>query len=271
MKRRTADIYKMIPSKQSRSDSSAPIFFVPALPVRLEQQKNDLHYAMVDTTAEISVAHRSLLKNLKHYKKTYDYYVIRGSTSRIKEAEIVLVSLFLCTPLGEPWLEFNDVPFAIIEQNLSKYQRLLLGYDSFLSKLRLSLDYHKKEARVSAPIEFEIFEAKSTKHYLPSSILEAENLIHMGSYKAALPMIVSGLEEVLITRVAGTISHGKPITYLLNQNWLSNKVKSDLKKVVNLRNHAVHGFGLISIEKKEAQMALRTIIRIIESILALNT
>ena len=145
-----------------------------------------------------------------------------------------------------------------------------MGYDSFLSKLRLSLDYHKKEARVSAPIEFEILEAKSTKHYLPSSIIEAGNLIRMGSYKAALPMIVVGLEEVLVTKF-DEFDQRKPISYLLKQNWLSNKAKSDLKKVVDLRNHAVHGFGLVPIEKKEAQMALRTIIRIIESILALNT
>jgi hypothetical protein len=270
MKRWTSNTYKLIPSKQSRIDSHAPMFFVPALPVRLEQEHGDLHYAMVDATAEISVAHRSLLTNVKHYKKTYDHYLLRGSTSRSKEAEIILISLFLCTPIGEPWLEFHDVPFALIDQNLTEHQRLFLGHDSFLSKLRLSLDFPRKEVRVSAPVEFEILVAKSTKHYLPSSIMEAENLISMGSYKAALPMIVAGLEEILVTKF-DEINHRKPISYLLEQNFLSNQTKSDLKKVVDLRNHAVHGFGLVPIEKKQAKMALRTIIRIIESILAFNT
>lgn len=270
MKRRTSNTYKLIPSKQSRVDSLAPMFFVPALPIRLEQEQGDLHYAMIDATAEISVVHRSLLTDIKKHKKTYDYLVVRGSTSQATEAEIILISLFLCTPIGEPWLEFNDVPFAIIDQNLIEHQRLLLGYDMFLSKLRLALDFPRKELRVSAPIEFEISEAKSSKHYLPSSIIEAENLIRMGSYKAALPMIVAGLEKVLVTKFA-EINHRRPISYLLNQNWLSNKAKSDLKKVIDLRNHAVHGFGLVPIKNKEAQMALKTIIRIIDNILAINT
>lgn len=270
MKRRTSNTYKLIPSKQSRIDSHAPVFFVPALPIRLDKEGGDLHYAMVDATAEISVVHRSLLKNMLTYNKTHDFYVLRGKTSELIEAEIILIPLFLCTPTGIPWLEFNDVPFAVIDQNLIEHQRLLLGYDSFLSKLRLSFDFPKNEMRVSAPIEFELSGTKTAKYHLPSSIVEAENLIRMGSYKAALPMIMAGLEEVLITKYGESFQR-KPITQLLQQNWISNKSKSELKKAINLRNHAVHGFGLISIEKKDAQMALRVVTRLIENIYTSNT
>jgi hypothetical protein len=246
------------------------MFFVPALPVRLEQENGDLHYAMVDATAEISVAHRSLVKSIKQYKKTHGYYVLTDTLGQTVQAEIILISLFLCNPIGEPWLQFYDVPLALVDQNMAEQLRLLLGYDSFLSNLKLSFDFPRKEVRVSAPIDFEILKARTTKHHLPSSIKEAETLIRMGSYTAALPMIVAGLEEVLVTKF-DEINRSKLISYLLDQNWLSNKTKSDLKKVVDLRNHAVHGFGLVPIKKKQAQMALRTIIRIIESILPINT
>ena len=69
-------------------------------------------------------------------------------------------------------------------------------------------------------------------------------------------MIVSGLEEALNAKT-NKISYSRPITYLLKQNWLSNRMKGELKKVVDLRNHAVHGFGLVEIERKDAQHALR--------------
>ena len=268
MKIRTSNIYKLIPSKPSRSDSRASIFFIPALPVRLEQEQGDLHYAMVDATAEISIAHRSLINKIKQYKKTHEYYELRGATGQLR-AEIILISLFLCTPIGESWLEFHDVPIVLVEQDMTEHRQLLLGYDSFLSKLRLSFDFPKKQVRVSAPVDLEIMKTRSTKPYLPSSIKEAENLIRMGSYKAALPMIVAGLEEVLVTKSV-EINHRNSISYLLNQNWLSDNTKSDLRKVFTLRNHAIHGLGLVSINKNQAQMALRTIIRIIESIPATN-
>lgn len=273
MKRRTSNTYKLIPSKQSRSNSSAPMSFIPALPVKLNKESGDLHYAILDATAEISVADESILKNINHNVRPYKYTKEQDSVYQISNANIIYISIFLCTPVGEPWLNFHEVPLVITKRKMYDHRRLVLGYDSILSNLRLTFNFPKKELRVSAPIDLEVLTETGANYFLPSSIIEAENLIRMGSYRAALPMIVSGLEEVLIYQVAGTMSNGKskPISYLLDQNWLSKKTKTDLKKIIELRNHAVHGLGLVKIEKKETQVALRLIKKIIADILNLNT
>ena len=52
MKRRTAKQFKLIPSKKFRSDPTASISFIPAIPVRLVSEHGKLHYALIDTTAE---------------------------------------------------------------------------------------------------------------------------------------------------------------------------------------------------------------------------
>jgi hypothetical protein len=265
MNKRTANIFKLIPSKQSRTDYPAPMYFMPALPVRFEQGHSDLNYAIVDATAEISSMQRSLLKSIKHSKKTYDHYIFKDSTTQVKEAEIILISLYLCNPIDEPWLIFYDVPFAIIDQSSKEHQRITLGYNSFLSKLRLSFDFPRKELRISAPIEYEVLKAKSIKYYLPSAITEAENLISIGSYKAAFSMIRAGLDEVLVTKY-NDIDKQKLISHLLKQNWMFTKLKSDLKEFIRLRNEAVHGSDLVPIEKKDVQMALNTAIRIIDKL-----
>lgn len=81
-------------------------------------------------------------------------------------------------------------------------------------------------------------------------------------------MIVAGLEEVLITK-SDNFYGRKPITmFIWDQNWVSKNMKKDLRKLVELRNTAVHGLGLISVTKKDAQMALRTVKKLIENILA---
>ncbi len=270
MKRRSSNKYKLIPSKQSRSDSTAPMSFIPAIPVRLVSEQGGLHYALIDTAAEISIADESILDKLDYKVKPYSYSKYCDFNGQIAALKVMYISIFVCTPLGAPWLVFHNVPLAITKRNLGDRQRLILGYDSMLSNLRLSLDYPRKELRLSAPIEFEILSEKSGKEYLPSSINEAENLIRMGSYRAALPMIVSGLEEALAAKI-NEINYSRRITYLLKQNWLPNRMKGELKKVVDLRNHAVHGFGLVKIEKKDAQRALRTIKKIIEQISYFNT
>ncbi len=264
MKRRTSNTYKLIPSKQSRSNSTAPMSFIPALPVRLNRVQDELHYALLDPTKEISMVDISIFDNIDNTSSPYTYAQIRDQYNQMKTVKVINISVFLCSPTGEPWLEFHYVPFIIAMRDMMDNQHLILGYDSLLSHLRLTLDFPRKELRVSTPIGFEILLTKKGKQYLPSSIIDAENLINIGSYQASLPMIVFGLEEVLMTKFNEI--KNQPITYLLEQNWLSNKTKSDLKKILELRNHAVHGFGLVKIEKKDAQMALRTIKKIIEYI-----
>ncbi len=269
MKRRSSNKYKLIPSKQSRSNTTAPMSFIPAIPVRLDREQGELHYALIDTAAEISTADESIIEKRDYKDRPYDYRKVRDFNGQISKLKVVYISLYICTPVGAPWLEFYNVPF-VITKLFSDRRRLVLGYDSVLSNFRLSLDYPRKELRLSVPIEFEILSERSAKHYFPSSIIEAENLISMGSYRSALPMIVSGLEEVLISKI-DVININRPIAYLLEQNWLSNRMKGELKKVLNLRNLAVHGFGLIKIDKKEAQHAIRTIKKVIEQILYFTT
>ena len=270
MKRRSSNIYKLIPSKQSRSNSTAPMSFIPAIPVILKGERATLQYALIDTSAEISVIDKSVMEHMDLEYKVYSFAKARGTSGRITDLKVIYIELIVCSPIGEPWLEFHNVPFVVTETNSNDKPDIVIGYDSVLANLRLSLDFPRKELRISAPIEFELLSEKSSKQLLPSSLIEAENLIRMGSYRAALPMIISGLEEVLSSKI-DEMNLTKPISYLINQNWLSNRMKGELRKAIDLRNHAVHGFGLVEIKKKDAQSAMRTIKKIIEQIQCLNT
>lgn len=270
MKRRSSNIYKLIPSKQSRSDSTGPMSFIPAIPVRLKDEQDRLQYALIDTAAEISVIDESLLKNTDSDNNPYSYANVRDVTGITIKLKIIYMELIVCNPIGEPWLAFHNVPFVVRKTKPIDRPGILIGYDSALSNLRLSLDFPRKELRISAPIDFEVRSEKSSKQYLPSSLIEADNLIRMGSYRAALPMIISALEEVLSSKIDDN-DKKRPISYLMNQNWLSDKMRGELKKAINLRNHAVHGFGLVQIKKKDAQGAMRTIKTIIVQIQGVNT
>lgn len=270
MKRRSSNIYKLIPSKQSRSNSTAPMSFIPAIPVRLKDDQDRLHYALIDTGAEISVIDESILENIASKYTTYSYAKVRDVSGRMNQLRIIYMELIICTPIGEPWLSFHNVPCAVTKTKPIGRPGILIGYDSVLSNLRLSLDFPRKELRISAPIDFELLSEKSSKQYLPSSLIEAENLIRMGSHQAALPLIISALEEALSSKVDEN-NHRKPISFLMNQNWLSYKMKVELKKAINLRNHAVHGLGLIQIKKNDVQSAMHTIKTIIARIQGINT
>jgi len=271
MKRRSSNIYKLIPSKQSLSNSAAPMSFIPAIPVRLKgEQGTLLQYALIDTSAEISVIDESIMENMDLKSKAYSSTKVQDMSGRITNLIVIHIELIVCAPLGEPWIEFHNVPFVVTKTNSIDKPSIIIGYDSVLANLRLSIDFPRKELRISAPIEFELFSEKSSKQFLPSSLIEAENLIRMASYRAALPMIISGLEEVLSSKIDER-NLRRPISYLMNQNWLSNRMKGELKKAIDLRNHAVHGLGLIQIKKKDAQNAMRTIKKIIEQIQSLNT
>ena len=270
MKRRSSNIYKLIPSKQSRSNSKAPMSFIPAIPVRLKGEQGRLQYALIDTAAEISVIDESIIENMDSKSKPYSYAKVRDVRGILNDLKVIYIELIVCDPIGEPWIELHNVPFVVTKANSIDKPSILIGYDSVLSNLRLSIDYPRKELRISAPIDFELLSEKSSKQYLPSSLIEAENLIQMGSYRAALPMIISGLEEVLSSKIDEN-NFKRPIKYLMDQNWLSNRMKGELKKAMDLRNHAVHGFGLVQIKKKDAQSAMRTIKKIIEQIQGLNT
>jgi len=270
MKRRSSNLYKLIPSIQSRSNSTAPMSFIPAVPVILKGEQSTLQYALIDTSAEISVIDKSIVENMDLESKVYSSAKIRDVSGRTTTHKVLYIELIVCGPIAEPWIEFHNVPFVVTKTNSIDKPGIVIGYDSILAHLRLSFDFPRKELRISAPIEFELLSEKSSKQFLPSSIIEAENLIRMGSYRAALPMIISGLEEVLSSKIDER-NLRKPISYLMNQNWLSDGMKSELRKAIDLRNHSVHGLGLVQIKKKDVQNAMRSIKKIILQFQSLST
>jgi hypothetical protein len=244
--------------------------FIPAIPVILKKEQSTLQYALIDTSAEVSAIDKSIIANMDLKSKVYSSVKVRDMSGETSVIKVLYIELIVCGPLGEPWLEFHNVPFVVTKTNSTDKPDIVIGYDSVLAHLRLSLDFPRKELRISAPIEFDLLSEKGSKQFLPSAIIEAENLMRMGSYRAALPMIISGLEEVLSSKIDERYLR-KPINYLMNQNWLSNRMKGELRKAIDLRNHAIHGFGLVQIKKKDAQNAMRTIKKIIVQIQSLNT
>ena len=269
MRRRSSNTYKLIPSKQSQSNSTAPLSFIPAIPVILKGEQSTLQYALIDTSAEVSEIDESIIANMDLKSRVYSSAKVQDTSGRKAVIKVLYVELIVCGPIGEPWLEFHNVPFVVTKTNSIDKPDIVIGYDSVLAHLRLSLDFPRKELRISAPIEFELLSEMGSKQFLPSSIIEAENLIRMGSYRSALPMMISGLEEVLSSKIDER-NLRKPISYLMNQNWLSTKMKGELRKSIDLRNHAVHGLGFVQIKKKDAQSAMRTIKKIIMQVQSLN-
>ena len=117
MKRRSSNKYKLTPSKQSRSDSAVAMSFIPAIPVRLVSEQEELQYALIDTSAEVSIVDESILDKSNYKAKQYSYSKYCDFNGKITELKVMNISIFICTPIGAPWLEFHNVPFAITKRN----------------------------------------------------------------------------------------------------------------------------------------------------------
>jgi hypothetical protein len=261
MSRTTSKTFELIPSVQSRADLPAPIAFVPALPVRLQEVPGVVQYAVVDTGAKISSISSVLIPDIGSLKQS----VVRQSIIAMAEGrltvEIVKFSIILCDVGFSPWLRLKDVPFVLLPgKEPSTQSSIVLGVDDCLSNLRLDIDFPNRRIKVLASSRFLASENETIQPNIPSRIKEGEKLIEFGSYNAAVAMIAAGLEESLIN-FTGTPLEDRGRFGEWHNFLARGEMGADLRKeiieLMNIRNRAVHGPLAGSISEEDARKVLQ--------------
>jgi hypothetical protein len=258
MKRTTTKVFDLLPSLQQREESLAPAAFIPAVPVRIEVEDGPATYAIIDTAAKISVASRKLVKA--------DPNTPIGGSTRMKGlggrdtiVQIVKTSLMLCDTDFSPWLRLVDVPIALVPEQEQEGADLVLGFDSCLAFLRLTIDYPRRQFRLSAPVCMLVVKKRVAIPPLPSRIIEAERLLASGSYEAAVALAMAGVEEIF-----AEFSKDIPI----GLNWmrklehsittlLDEQRRQLFQQLSAIRNRAVHGPHTQQVSPEEARAAIR--------------
>jgi hypothetical protein len=258
MKRTTTKVFDLLPSLQQREESLAPAAFLPAVPVRVGVEDGPATYAIVDTAAKISVASKQLVRAGPNTPV--------GGSMRVKElggqdtvVQIVKTSLILCDTEFSPWLRLMDVPFALVPEQEKERANLILGFDSCLARLRLTIDYPRRQLRVSAPVCMLAVQERKAAPPLPSRIIEAERLLALGSYEAAVALAMAGVEEI-VAQSARDIPLGSNWVRQLERSTttiLDEQRRQLFLQLSAIRHRAVHGPHTPRVSAAEARTAIR--------------
>lgn len=257
--KRTSYLFKLVPSVQMREEIPAPFSFRPALPVELafiETEKNINTYAIIDTNAEVSVLPSDFAKVLGISMKNSTGQLKIKTANGVISSYIVNIDLIIYDNESSPWLNFHAVPFVV----LPIIKQVLLGYDSCLSNLKLTIDFEKESLRLSAPSRFLIQPTDKVRYEMPLRILEGKNLIKSGNYNAAVVVIAAGLEEAILKYLDVRPKYptlGK-LTQLLSEQGFPPQVQQLLNKLIPLRNNAVHGSLTITLKDAKAALDIAT-------------
>jgi hypothetical protein len=258
MKRTTTKIFDLVPSLQQREESLAPTAFLPAVPVRIEVEGGPTTYAIIDTAAKISVASRRLIRADPN-TPIGGSIRLKGSDGRDTKTQIVKTSLTLCDTDFSPWLRIADVPIALAPEQEQEGADLVLGFDSCLALLHLTIDYPRRQLRVSAPVCLLITQENIATPPLPSRIIEAERLLALGSYEAAVALAMAGVEEIF-TEFAREVPVGSNWGYELKHlttTLLDEQRRQLFRQLSEIRNRAVHGPHTQQVSAADARMAIR--------------
>jgi hypothetical protein len=264
MPKRLSNKYPLVPSVQFRGSRLAPLWLMPAVPVRLGGKDGPQLYAAIDTAATISAISESTLQGLERarIKISKRQSLLVESAQGSVEVQVAGVLLVLCDPSFAPWVELGEVPF-IITRGLDSSEpssRILLGFDSCLAKLRVDIDYPRNVLTVHAPVRIDRRSGSPDAVTLPTAISEGERLIAMGSFRAAVAIVAAAVEEVLRSSQAwpGPIKNWSALLADPDETFgLESDSRAQLKTMWNLRNIAVHGRSTAEISKREAEAVLR--------------
>jgi hypothetical protein len=258
MKRTTTKVFDLLPSLQQREESLAPAAFLPAVPVRVEVEDGPATYAIVDTAAKISVASKQLVRACPN-TPIGGSMRMKGLGSQDTVVQIVKTSLILCDTEFSPWLRLMDVPFALVPEQEKEGADLVLGFDSCLARLRLTIDYPRRQLRVSAPVSMLVVQERKASSPLPSRIIEAERLLALGSYEAAVALAMAGVEEI-VAESARNIPMGSNWVRQLERSTttiLDEQRRQLFQQLSAIRNRAVHGPHTPQVSAAEARTAIR--------------
>jgi hypothetical protein len=272
MKRTIRKEFSMVPSVQLRSERPAPTYLTPAIPIRLNDNQKSLIYAQVDTGAQMCCISKSLIANMLRMRSQYVGEILVDTFGGQRHLKILKINVVICDQDEAPWLRLDDVPFAVLDSNslAAGHTGIILGYDSFLSHIRLTLDYPKGKLIVSAPRKLLASQTTVAHPHMPTRIREAEALARSGGFTSAVVLLAAGLEEVL-EEFSGQ--------RLKKNFWLGDKrvaeqilpknLSARMSEIRELRNRAVHGkVGARGVKPEEARRAIqnaKTIIVFLQS------
>lgn len=253
--------FELVPSIQTRKDKPAPMAFIPALPVRLERNSELAQYAIVDTSAEVSIMPASIAHDLGLDREIgRNKITIKGIYGKYS-CDLIKATLIICDSDFTPWLRLENVPFALLpdSNDFLRSNRLILGFDSCLSILQLKIDNPRRTIDISAPVRFLASNIPGIQDVMPSRITEAEREIKIGSFNSAIFLIVVELEEVILSSLS-TIPERYTLgglIKLLAQEGLTLKHQKQLEIISKIRNRVAHPDKSEPITKGEAIKVLR--------------
>ena len=264
MPRRLSNKYPLVPSVQFRGSRLAPLWLMPAVPVRLGGKDGSQLYAAIDTAATISAISEITLQGLERAqikiskRQSMQVESVQGSI----EVQVAGVPLLLCDPSFGPWLDLGEVPFMVTRglDSSEPSSRIFLGFDSCLAKLRIDIDYPHNVLTVHAPARIGRRTGGPDVVSFPTAIRESERLIAMGSFRAAVTVAAAAVEEVLRSSHAwpGSIKNWSALLADADRTFgLESGSKAQLQTIWHLRNTAVHGPSAAEISKRDAEAVLR--------------
>jgi hypothetical protein len=258
MKRTTTKVFDLLPSLQQREESLPPAAFLPAVPVRVEVEDGPATYAIVDTAAKISVASKQLVRAGPN-TPIGGSIRMKGLGGQETVVQIVKTSLILCDTEFSPWLRLMDVPFALVPEQEKEGADLVLGFDSCLARLRLTIDYPRRQLRVSAPACMLFVQERKTASPMPSRIIEAERLLALGSYEAAVALAMAGVEEIVAESARDIPMRSNWVRQLERSTTtiLDEQRRHLFRQLSAIRNRAVHGPHTPPMSAAEARTAIR--------------
>jgi hypothetical protein len=225
----------------------------PAVPVRINGHDGEPRYALVDTSAAVSRISNTLWHRLS----------VTAQNDARHRSDRPRLSLTVCDEDFRPWLNFPGVPFELDasgEPGPDDSEDLVLGFESCLANLRVSVDYPGRVLTISSSARWLIPTPLNSigEISVPRRIEEGKELLKRGAYSSAVAMLVAGLEELLLSRrPGGALTVGVSSHRLLEWPAKTPKSQQAVQFLDSLRNRAVHGRERDAISRAEAQQAFR--------------
>jgi DNA-binding CsgD family transcriptional regulator len=201
--------------------------------VKLQAHRALSVYATIDTGSQLSVISEQIANQLELRRDRSSALYVAGA-GRI-EAELSQADVLICDEAFSPWIELTAVPFAIAE---NPQTGVVLGYESCLARLRVTLDYPAKVVEVEATRS--LLAKRRRNDGIPARIDEGAELITSGSYTSGVILLSAGVEELL--RRALGIHEGYSLSGMpdLHASGMSPAAIDNVRRVRDARNMAVH-------------------------------
>jgi hypothetical protein len=250
--------YKLVPAVAPSEDRFHPTSFFPAIPIRFGADWTRVVYARLDVAQSVSVVDASLAINI-----AFDF----SPLDQGRKVDVVVLR-----PDHSPWMQVDAVPFELRPPDPLHEEAtgVTLGYESFLSALKLAFDFPRRTFTISAPQRFLLPRPRRSGEQFPNSILEAERLIALGSYSSAVASLLSGIEQALPPTADLPSTYSSSSSAGLSRTVASITGDLELSSLVlvvsQLRNRAVHGTHMEQPTKEEAEEALKASKKVIRAI-----